>query len=163
MGRDFERTRRIRAEIASKESQKAQEKGQEMKEKKAPKHFRENKLAFDELMSSYRSAKDTGIGAAVWANGGGTVTKNPARPSLTDLRCDIEKIVEAHVNEDQLCRFWAVYSIYDSNDYIEREMFADRMIGPKRHSYEQRIGAKFITNGLYPVQKYLLSIRKPQI
>jgi hypothetical protein len=134
-----------------------------MKEKTPNKRFRENKEAFDLTFAAYRSAKDTGIGAAVWANGGGTVSKNPARPSLTDLRCDIEKIVESHVNEDQLLRFWAVYSVYDSNDYIEREMFADRMIGPKRHSYEQRIGAKFIMSGLYPVQKYLLSIRKPQV
>jgi len=59
--------------------------------KKTPQHFSENKEAFDQTMIAYRSAKDTGIGAAVWSNGGGTVTKNPARPSLTDFRSIVRK------------------------------------------------------------------------
>jgi hypothetical protein len=134
-----------------------------MKEK-TPKHFAEAKHAFDETMSAYRSAKDTGIGAAVWTNGGGTVTKNPARPNLTDLRADIELIVESIVPEEDLLWFWSVYSIYDSTDEIERGVFSEKMLGQnKSRRWEQLCGAAFIKYGVYPVAKYLLSIRKPQV
>ena len=132
--------------------------------KKMPTHFSDNKLAFDQTMIAYRSAKDTGIGAAVWSNGGGTVTKNPARPSLTDFRCDCEKVIESVLDADQLLWFEAAHVLFDSTDYIERGAFAEKLLGPNRaRSWEQRIGAKFIVSGLYPVAKYLLSIRKPRL
>jgi hypothetical protein len=148
---------------ANVEMHKMWKNGLSMKEKK-PKRFRENKEAFDQTLASYRSAKDTGVGAAVWANGGGTVTKNPASPSLMDFRADVELIVESIISDEELLWFWAVYGVFDSTDDIERGVFSEKMLGQnKSRSWEQRIGAAFVKFGVYPLAKYLLSIRKPRV
>lgn len=122
----------------------------------------DRKEAFDATMAAYRSAQSTGIGAAGIA-GGGAATKNPAKPNLSEFKADVEKIVESVVLDyASLLYFYSAYIRYDSEDAIEREMFADRLLGEGRHAIEQRLGALFISRGLYSTQKYFTAIRKPR-
>lgn len=127
-----------------------------------PKRFAERKSAFDATMAAYRNSRFTGIGAAGISDASAG-TKNPARPNLIEFRADVEKIVESVLTDVRaLWYFYATYIHFDSQDEIEREMFADRMLGKSRHATEQEIGLLFIQRGLYSVQKYFTSVRKPR-
>jgi hypothetical protein len=45
-------------------------------------------------------------------------------------------------------RFAAVYFSDYSDDYIECEKYAQKVLGDRRHSAEQRVGAEFIRRGI---------------
>jgi hypothetical protein len=72
---------------------------------------------------------------------------------------DVERIVEALVAVKYHQWFWAVYSWNDSTDEIERGMFAHLMLKGREHSYEQRLGEKFLDMGLAPTKKYFQHTR----
>lgn len=97
-------------------------------------------------------------GAAL--NVGGKVANNPARPTYTDFRCDVERQVGYHVPAELLTKFVQAYIFFDCEDPIEMEMYADKIIGPGRHAVEQKLGAMFRKHSLFPVSKYFNSVRK---
>lgn len=86
-----------------------------------------------------------------------------ARPSKTlpaEFRCDVEQTVERVVAVKYHQWFWAAYGWFDSVDTIEREYFVQRLLGDRRHSWEQRLGAKFLEVGLDPPTKYFDHVRR---
>lgn len=123
------------------------------------------KKAFDNVMAFYRQAQSNGVGASV-IDGSGKGTSNPVKPSLTDFRCDVEKIINHCVRaQDLVVRFRACYINYDSENPIDIERYADKVIGALRHGLEQGIGALFIRKGLHPLYGnggYFRSIRQPR-
>jgi|ERR1035437_89956 hypothetical protein len=131
-----------------------------MKPKKKPPQFAKRKRAFDAVLEAYRGAKDTGGIGAIAMGGGGKGVSNPAKPSLTDLRCDVDKVVNKCCPRkiDRL-RFRLAYIEYDSPDPIEMGRYADKMIVGK-DNLEQGIGALFISREIYPIKKYFKTIRQ---
>lgn len=126
-----------------------------MNRKKKVPNYAKQKRAFDEVLAKYRmSRKHNGLGAANLSASKGATVLDPAKPNPSEFRADVEKIVEALVAVKYHQWFWAAYSWYDSDDVIERELFAQRMVGDRRHSWEQRLGGKFIEAGLFPTRKY---------
>ena len=138
-----------------------------MKPKKKPPQFAKRKKAFDEVMAAYRDAKDVtgGMGAVAITDAGGG-TPNPAKPSLTDFRCDVERVIYKCVKAGGLmARFAAVYIMFDSENPIDTERLADQVIGSGRHNLEQGLGAEFLKRGIYPLngkRGYFHSIRQPR-
>ena len=132
---------------------------------KKPPQYAKRKRAFDAVLEAYRNAKDVGIGAAAIGAGGKGVT-NPVRPSLTDFRCDVMKVINhcLYTYIDRL-RFRLAYLEFNSESPIEQEMFADKVFGSGRHSLEQGIGARLISKGVYPMygkNGYFTTIRQPR-
>lgn len=136
-----------------------------MKSRKLKPQFAARKKAFDAVIACYRQAQDTGLGTAS-ITGGGKGVSNPVRPSLTDFRCDCELIFNKCLKtEDAVYTFRVAYLEYDSEDAIEREVYADKVIGGGRHGLEQGIGALFIKNGLFPLHGsggYFHCVRQPR-
>ena len=129
--------------------------------------FAARKMAFDSVMSCYRQAQDvTGGMGALSISDGGKGSSNPARPSLTDFRVDVERVINKCVTaQDMVVRFRASYINFDSENPIDNERYADKVIGGGRHGLEQGIGALFIKQGLYPLHGkggYFHSIRQPR-
>jgi|SRR5208282_1084899 len=139
------------------------------REKSKKPQFAKRKRAFDSVMECYRSAKDTngGIGAMVIGAGGKGVM-NPVRPTLTDLRCDVDTVVNKCIPREQVetrLRFRAAYILFDSVSSIDCEVFAEKIMGSMRHNLEQGMGAQFIARGIYPLygkKGYFTTIRKPR-
>ena len=73
---------------------------------------------------------------------------------MPEFRADVEKIVESLVAVKYHPWFWAAYSWFDSQDDLERETFTQCLLGDRRHSWEQRLGGKFIETGVFPPKKY---------
>jgi hypothetical protein len=138
-----------------------------MKSRKQKPQFAARKRAFDDVMAMYRQAQDVtgGMGALSISDGGKGAT-NPVRPTMTDFRCDCESIINHCVkNQDAVVRFRAVYINYDSEEQMDIERYADKVIGAGRHGLEQGIGALMITRGLYPLHGkggYFTTIRQPR-
>jgi len=125
-----------------------------MNQKKKAPNYRKNKAAFDEVLTRYRQSRQhNGLGAASWSASKGA-TADPAKPNVSEFRADVEKIIEALVAVKYLPWFWAAYSWYDSEDAIERGMFAHLLLKGREHSYEQRLGARFVEVGLFPTMLY---------
>ena len=129
--------------------------------------FAKRKHAFDSVMCTYRSARDNngGIGAMM-VSAGGKGVMNPVRPSLTDFRCDVDKVINKCCPKkiDKL-RFRLAYIEYDSPNPIDTEKYADKIIGGGRHNLEQGMGAEFIRRGVFPMHGdggYFKSIRQPR-
>lgn len=126
-----------------------------MNQKKKVPNFAKQKAAFDQVLEMYRQSRThTGIGAASWTVSKGATAQDHAKPNVSEFRADVATIVEALVAAKYHQWFWAAYSWFDSEEDIEREMFAQRLLGDRRHSWEQRLGAKFIDAGLFPPSKY---------
>src|ERR1035438_4219785 len=129
------------------------------KKKKVP-NYAKQKAAFDQVMEAYRKSRShNGLGAASWSASKGATARDPAKPNPSEFRADVENIVEALVAVKYHQWFWAAYSWFDSDEDIEREAFVQRLLGNRRHSWEQRLGAKFIELGLFPPTKYFQHTR----
>jgi len=123
-----------------------------MKKNKSP-QFAKRKKAFDSVMEAYRSAKDTngGLGAMV-IDAGGRETMNPVRPTLTDFRADVDRVVnKCCPSRISRLRFRLAYIDYDSPDEIEMGKYADKIISTGKNNLEQGVGAEFIKRGIYPM------------
>jgi hypothetical protein len=138
-----------------------------MKPKKKRPAYAARKKAFDDVMSAYRDAKDVtgGVGSTAISDCSGG-TPNPAKPSLADFRCDVERVIHKCVSAGGLmARFTSTYIMFDSDNPIDIERFADKVIGSGRHNLEQGIGAEFIKRGIYPLhgkRGYFHAIRMPR-
>ena len=131
------------------------------KKKKVP-NFGKQKLAFDRVMEAYRKTLShvSGLGCVNLKPTKSQVAQDPAKPSPAEFRCDVEQTVERVVAVKYHQWFWAAYGWFDSVDTIEREYFVQRLLGDRRHSWEQRLGAKFLEVGLDPPTKYFDHVRR---
>jgi hypothetical protein len=119
-----------------------------------------NKSSFDSVMATYREMKDRGVGAAGLGDGSAT-SPNPAKPSPTEFRCDVDMVLNDLVASHQRFRFNLVYVVLDV-DQLDREILADKLIGKRRHSIEQRVGAEFLNRKIASPSTYFHSIRQPR-
>ena len=131
--------------------------------------FAARKKAFDSVLKAYRSAEDNsgGIGAMLISAGGKGVM-NPARPTLSDFRSDVDKVIDKCIPRKQemlRLRFKLAYIQFDSESSIDCEVFAEQVMGSMRHNLEQGMGALFISRGVFPLYGrggYFRSIRQPR-
>ena len=132
-----------------------------MQQKKKPKNYAGNKRAFDSVFAHYRAlATSQSISAVNMAAASGG-SRNPAKPTPLDFRCDVDKAIDIVVPKNRRVRFRLTYIVPWAETDLEQEIFADKMLGGIRHSFEQRLGELFTKRGLYPVQKkgYFYSVR----
>jgi hypothetical protein len=83
----------------------------------------------------------------------GTPVKNPTAPSMTDFKIDVEKQVRKVIRTHAHMVTFIKRYIFEIEDLTkdEQQLFA---------GFEQRIGRLFIQAKIYPLGKYLISIRK---
>jgi hypothetical protein len=131
---------------------------QKKKSKIKPEGFRKNKEAFDSVMNHLRRMGKPTLGHVGAVNiqaqsGGKPAVKNPAKPSMVDFWADVFLAIKVAVPKDiDLVKFHIAYTLYDSDDAIDRELWAQKVLHDRRHSVEQRLGAEFIRRGIHPVQ-----------
>ena len=118
------------------------------RKKKRVNHGR-NKRAFDQVMAAMRGSIGAGLGCVRLGGAPGAQYKIKTKPTPIDFRADVEKVVQQVVKGDKLIWFWGAYS-FDSCDPQDIEVFTYAMLGDRKHSWEQRLGAKFIETGLHP-------------
>jgi len=131
-----------------------------MKKKTPP--YAKRKAAFDDVMQAYRDCQVAPLSAIQYGEASGA-TRYEAKPTLTDFKCDVERVIDKCVTDK--ISFLKAYVWFDSEDAIEREVHADRVIGAGRHTLEQGIGALFIKRHLYPTKGkggYFTTIRQPK-
>jgi len=132
-----------------------------MKSRKQKPQFAARKAAFNRTIAAYRAAKDIagGMGATNISDCGGG-SPNPARPILADFRVDVESVIERVIPENLMLRFKLAYFEFDSENEIDREVYADKMLGSIRHGWEQGLGNQFLKHGLD--KNYFYTIRQPR-
>lgn len=118
--------------------------------------YRRNKLAFDSVMGHMRKigrpwmSPSRALDMSKVGHGG---VRNPAKPTPVEFWADAFLAIRAAIPRDVApVRFHLTYLLYDSEDKIEIEKHADKMLGGRRHSVEQRVGEEFIRRKIYPVQ-----------
>jgi hypothetical protein len=121
---------------------------------KKPRNYAANKKAFDEVMQYYRDTHDVGLGAMSYEHVGMGGTPNRAKPTPTDFRSDVELVIYPLLAKKRIpfYRFIAAYILWDSEDPIENEMHAHKLLGDRRHSIEQRMGEEFRNRDIFPVR-----------
>lgn len=120
------------------------------------------KNAFDTTMDGYRASRGVALGAMQYNDSGGG-TKYAAKPSPTDFRCDVDRVIKKMIQASFMPLFVEAYVDYDSDDPIEFEMHADKVLGEGRHNLEQDMGGEFIRRRLFPARGkggYFTAIRK---
>ena len=126
------------------------------KKKSVSPAFARNKKAFDDVLSTLRDVWEQTIGhvgAVNISGGGGGAPRDPAKPTPVEFRADVVKTIQSTIPKNvTLVEFFTAYVAYDSVDYIERGMHAQKVLGARMHSVEQRLGAEFIARGIHPVQ-----------
>lgn len=82
--------------------------------------------------------------------------QNPAAPSMSDFKIDVEKQVRKVIRTHAHMVTFIKRYIFDIEDLTkdEQQLFA---------GFEQRIGRLFIQAKIYPLGKYLISIRKDKV
>ena len=117
-----------------------------------------NKRAFDAVLGHVRMlgrpwlSPNHAVNPESVGNGG---SRNPAKPNPVEFWADVFIALRASCPRDiDLVRFFLAYVLgeADTEDAIERELHAQRTLGDRRHSVEQRVGAEFIRRGIHPVQ-----------
>jgi len=129
------------------------------KKKRGPKPegFAKNKAAFDSVMNQLRRMGRPTLGHVGAVNiqaqsGGKPAAKNPAKPSMVDFWADVFLAIKVAVPKDiDLVKFHIAYTLYSSDNPIDQELWAQKILHDRRHSVEQRLGAEFIRRGIHPV------------
>jgi hypothetical protein len=122
--------------------------------------FSKNKKAFDDVLNHLRrigSPKLGPLGAMNFAKVGGSPSaKNPIAPNAVEFRCDVMLAIRAAMPKGvSLAKFVQAYLLWDSEDAIEQNVFAQKIMGGRVHSVEQRIGAEFVRRGIWPEAAYM--------
>lgn len=131
---------------------------QKKKRSPKPEGFRKNKEAFDGVMNHLRRMGRPTLGHVGAVNvqaqsGGKPAAKNPAKPSMVDFWADVFLAIKTAVPKDiDLVKFHIAYTLYDSDDVIDRELWAQKVLHDRRHSVEQRLGMEFLRRKIFPVQ-----------
>jgi hypothetical protein len=126
-----------------------------MNRKKKKANPGKNKKAFDSVMATYRQLGRTGFGNVRIGGEPGAQYKVKTNPSPVEFRADVSKQVLKVVKGDKLAWFWSAYS-FDSPDPQDIELFVQFMLGDRRHSWEQRIGLKFVESKIFPTSLYFM-------
>lgn len=100
-------------------------------------------------MQAYRDCQVAPLSAIQYNDGSGG-TRYAAKPTLTDFKCDVERVIKKCVKSRQV--FYLAYVFFDSEDAIEREVYADKLVGEGRHNLEQGMGAEFLKRRLHPTK-----------
>ena len=103
--------------------------------------FGKNKRSFDQVMAVYRASQFTGIQATDYRHKSAT-TPNRATPTSVEFRIDCDICIRKKVPAGRMARFKAAYCYYDSENPIESEIVAEKVMGLKRHRIEQRLAAR---------------------
>jgi hypothetical protein len=86
---------------------------------------------------------------------GAPSSKNNVAPTLVEFRCDVLLAIKASMPRGvKLSNFFLAYLLYDSEDELERNTFAAKVLGGRVHSVEQRIGAEFVRRAIWPEMVY---------
>ena len=103
---------------------------------------------YNEMPKKDKKGKAQGIVAAK-----GTPVKNTTAPTISDFKIDVDRVIRKVIRtHEDLVTFIKRY-VFGIEDLSKDEQY--RFAG-----YEQRIGSLFIRNKIYPLGKYLISIRK---
>jgi len=123
-------------------------------QKKKARNYSRPKRAFDSVLSKYRVSETALIGSVSLGSACGAKFKRKIKPSVIEFRADVLNVIKAVIpNADDRLWFMAAYS-FDSPNPIDIERFVSLMLGDRRHSYEQRMGQRFLDLGIYPTKKY---------
>jgi hypothetical protein len=122
--------------------------------------FSKNKRAFDDVMNRLRSIGSPKLGPLGAMNfakcGGSPSAKNPVAPNMVEFRCDVLMAIKAAMPKGvRLAKFIQAYLIWDSEDALEQNVFAQKVLGGRVHSVEQRIGAEFVRRAIWPEAAYM--------
>jgi hypothetical protein len=124
-----------------------------MNRKKKKQNFGKNKKAFDKVVAAWRGSIGAGLGSVRMGGAKGAQFKVRTKPTPIDFRADVQKVVQRVVKGDDLIWFWDAYS-FDSVDPLDIEFFTYKMLGARKHSWEQRLGKLFIDNKLIPPEYF---------
>jgi len=120
-----------------------------------------NKRAFDQVILYFRRM-DRPLLKAVGAVDPGRAEQKgprykPMRKAISlDLWCDIMSAIRASMPRGiPLSKFMLAYIVFDSDDELERNTHAHKILGGRCHSVEQRLGSEFVQRGIHPVKKYM--------
>jgi hypothetical protein len=103
-------------------------------------HYQETKKSSSTLVAAKLNF-DQGVG-----------TNNPARPSITDFFCDVERVASiALTDEAAISKFTDTYINESTTTAYTTE---------ERHKLEQFIGRLLIAYGISPVSRYFRTVRK---
>jgi hypothetical protein len=117
-----------------------------------------NKRAFDAVLGHVRMLGRPWLSPSHAVNPesvGSGGSRNPAKPTPVEFWADVFIALRSSCPRDvRLVNFFLAYVLgeADTEDAIERELHAQRTLGDRRHSVEQRVGAEFIKRGIWPVQ-----------
>jgi hypothetical protein len=119
-----------------------------------------NKRAFDTIMLHIRRMDRPILGAVGAMDfrkvGGSTAARNPIAPLPVEFRADVLLAIKAAMPRGiRLANFILAYLLYDSDDETERNVFAQRVLGGRMHSVEQRVGAEFVRRAIFPEAVYM--------
>ena len=122
--------------------------------------FTKNKKAFDDVLNHLRRLGYPKLGPLGAMNfqkcGGSPSAKNPIAPNPVEFRCDALLAIRAAMPKGvRLAKFIQAYLLWDSEDALEQNVFAQKVLGGRVHSVEQRIGAEFVRRGIWPEAAYL--------
>ena len=126
-------------------------------QKKKVKPYRLNKSAFDAVFRRYRQASLSSAvrsGGMRPSGGKGASPKNPSdKYTVNDYKADVEKVVKSIIPVKFYRKFLVIYgepwTPEDTQGNIELSQLAFAVFGGVCHSFEQRLGAAFISNGIY--------------
>lgn len=125
------------------------------KSQKAKVNHSGNKRAFDAVISQMRRIGRPWLSPSHAVNPervGSGGSRNPAKPTTVEFWADVFLAIKASCPRDvSMVKFHLAYTLYDSEDVIDNEKHAHRILGDRRHSVEQRVGAEFIKRKIYPV------------
>ncbi len=121
-----------------------------------------NKKAFDTviLMTRRMDSPTLGSNGVMKLSRGGASARNAAAPNSVEFRCDVMLAIRAAMPKGvSLTNFFLAYFLFDSDDEIERNVYAQKVLGGRVHSVEQRVGAEFLRRGIYPTAAYMFPKR----
>jgi len=125
--------------------------------------YSRNKKAFDAVILRTRRMDRPTLGSngvMKMGTGGGGSAKNTAAPNPVEFRCDVMLAIKAAMPKGvSMTNFLLAYLCFDSDDAIERDVHAQKVLGGRIHSVEQRIGAEFIRRGIWPIAAYMYPVR----
>lgn len=138
-----------------------------LQKKKVPKNYGRAKRAFDEVLENLRRVwnETNGHVGAINPEACGGAPRDPAKPTPVEFRADALRIIQKTLPKNvTLVEFMTAYLVYDSEDAIERGVHAEKILGARMHSVEQRMGAAFIETGIFPVmgKGYFYHLRIPR-
>jgi hypothetical protein len=129
-----------------------------LKKKKDKINYGKNSKAFREVLATYRQSLAAGlIQAKEFSGGGKGAARDQSKPSLSDFRCDIDITIRKHLKGVTLAQFHEAYVDFDSDDEIDSNQHALKILGGKHWSVTQRVGNAFVKAGLF--RRYFHTVR----